>query len=217
MMNLDRTVVSIGLILGLAVVGAAVAAGTQSLPPSPAKPKPKAEDVVPLTKEQLEANWQKASTPGVEHKVLESFVGHWTSHTRMQMELNRPVEESDGTAEGRMVLGSRFVHVVHKGTMMGQPFEGLMLTGYDNIAKKFVASWADNQSTAIVRYDGTYDKNSKKLMMGSRFMDPMTWKPATTRSVTTFVSPTSWTYEEFAPGPYGKERVLMTVVFTKKG
>jgi len=213
-MKVERGIASIALVVGLVVCGAAVAAGAHAIPPPP-KPKEDTSAAAP-TQEQMMANWQKASTPGEQQKVLENFVGTWTAHVRMQMDPSKPAEESDGTAEGRMVLGGRFVNVIHKGTMMGQPFEGMMLSGYDNIAKKYVASWVDNMSTGIVRYDGSYDKNTRKLMMSSQYMDPMTWKPTHSRSVTTFVSPTSWTYEEFVPDPYKKERLAMTITFTKK-
>jgi hypothetical protein len=70
--------------------------------------------------------------------------------------------------------------------------------------------------TSIVHYDGSFDKNSKRLMMGARFTDPMTGKPARTRTATTFVSPTSWTYEEYSLDPKGKERMIMMITFTKK-
>ena len=215
-MKVERSIATGVLILGLVSGGIAATADTNSPSPQSPKPTPKENVAAEPTPEQMMANWQKAATPGDQQKVLENFVGNWTSHVRMQLDPSKPAEESHGTAEGRMVLGGRFVHVVHKGTMMGQPFEGMMLSGYDNIAKKYVATWVDNMSTTIVRYDGSYDKNTKKLMMGTQYIDPMTWKPTRSRSVTTFISPASWTYEDFVPGPYGKERVVMTITFTKK-
>jgi hypothetical protein len=44
----------------------------------------------------------------------------------------------------------------------------------------------------------------------------MTGKPARTRTAATFVSPTSWTYEEYSLDPKGKERMIMMITFTKK-
>jgi hypothetical protein len=206
-------------VVGLAVSGAVLAANSNEAaaePKTAIKPNAKAAPAKPLTEQEKMANFLKATQPGDAHKVLEGYVGRWSSHVKMQMDLAQPVQESDGSAEGTMLLGGRFVQVVHHGTVMGQPFEGIMLGGYDNLAKKYVATWVDNLGTSIVRYDGSFDKNSKRLMMGARFTDPMTGKPARTRSVTTFVSPTSWTYEEYSLDPKGKERMIMMITFTKK-
>jgi hypothetical protein len=216
-MKVERMLVATALIVGL-TAGPALAAAAETSQAQPLTPKgpPKPAIPKPPTQEEMMANWAKAKTPGEPHKVLESFVGRWSSHVKMQMDPGQPVQESDGTAEGTMVLGGRYVQVVHHGTVMGEPFEGIMLSGYDNLAKKYVATWVDNMGTSIVHYDGSFDKNTKRLMMGARFIDPMTGKPMKTRTVTAFLSPTSWTYEEYAPGAGGKERLVMLITFTKK-
>src|SRR5262249_46381647 len=137
------------------------------------------------------------------------------AHVVVRVNPNRPSEESDGTSEGTMLFGGRYVQVVHKGTLNGQPFEGMMLTGYDNIGKKYVSEWIDNMGTSFVHYDGTYDKRVKRLFMGARLVDPMTRQPVKVRAVTTFVDPSSWTYEEFATPDGGKEWQSLKITFTK--
>ena len=218
-MRVEGMIVGAIAVVGLAVSGAVLAAGSNEAaaePKTAIKPNAKAAPAKPLTEQEKMTNFLRTTQPGDAHKVLEGYVGRWSSHVKMQMDLAQPVQESDGSAEGTMLLGGRYVQVVHHGTVMGQPFEGIMLGGYDNLAKKYVATWVDNLGTSIVRYDGSFDKNSKRLMMGARFTDPMTGKPARTRSVTTFVSPTSWTYEEYSLDPKGKERMIMMITFTKK-
>jgi hypothetical protein len=234
-MNVERGMAVALVAVGTVLAGVVAAAGTDSTAP---KPKPATQLVKPatpptpaglqsppvppvpekdrvLTQEEMTANWQRALTPGAEHKLLENFVGHWAAHVRLQMDPSRPPQESDGTADGQLVLGGRFVQVTHKGTMNGQPFEGMMLAGYDNLAKKYVATWVDNMGTAIVHYDGSADRNTHRLMMGARFVDPRTLKPARTLAVTTFVSATSWTYEEFNLGVDGADQLVLTITFKK--
>ena len=217
-MRVETMIVGAAVVVGLAVSGAMLAANAAPVvAKTEIKPSAKAEPAKPLTEQERMTAWLRATTPGDAHKVLGGFVGRWSSHVKMQMDAAQPIQESNGTAEGAMVLGGRFVQVVHRGTVMGQPFEGIMLAGYDNFAKKYVATWADNMGTSIVQYGGSFDKNSKRLMMGALYTDPMTGKPTKSRSVTTFVSPTSWTYEEYQPGHGGKERLVMTVTYTKQG
>jgi len=214
-MKIERGLASVGLVAGL-VLGGVLAADNETTPVRVGSPKAATPAKAELSPEdQMMANWQKAATPGAEHKVLENFAGHWLSHVKLQMDPSQPAQESDGTADGQIVLGGRFAHVIHKGTMMGQPFEGMMLLGYDNIAKKYVSTWVDNMGTAIVHYDGSFDRHTHRLMMGARFVDPMTLKPTRTRSVTTFASATNWTYQEFTIEPDGKERLVLTITFTK--
>ncbi len=43
------------------------------------------------------------------------------------------------------------------GKMMEMPFHGIGTEGYDNVRKKFMASWIDNMGTGILLMEGTYD------------------------------------------------------------
>jgi len=45
--------------------------------------------------------------------------------------------------------------------MMGMPFEGIGINGYDNLKKKFVSTWIDNMGTMIVMSTGTFDPATK--------------------------------------------------------
>src|SRR5262249_16653370 len=96
------------------------------------------------------------------------------------------------------------VHVLHHSTMMGQPFEGMMLLGYDNQAKKYTAVWVDTMGTAIIPYQGQYDAAKKALTMTGKFNDPMSGKPIQTKGVQKFVDANTMTYDEYMPGPDGK-------------
>jgi hypothetical protein len=40
-------------------------------------------------------------------------------------------------------------------------FKGMGIEGYDNVKKKFVASWIDNMGTGIELSEGTYDPAAK--------------------------------------------------------
>ena len=131
------------------------------------------------------------------------------------MDPSKPPEKSEGTSEGMLLLGGRFVQVQHHGTMMGQPFEGVMLLGYDNLRKKYTSSWVDNMGTQIASYDGTWNAAKKSLTMAGHFLDPMSGKPAHTRSVTAFPDANTMTYDEYMMGPDGKEMHGLHIDFKK--
>ena len=212
--NFTGWVVVAALLCGSATAVAAQSTSPVTKTPTP-RPKGTPPPAPPSPEQSLENNWKAAATPGEEHKVLQALVGKWKSHIVVRMNPNRVSEETDGTSEGTMLLGGRYLEVTHKATLSGQPFEGMMLTGYDNIGRKYVSQWVDNISTSIIHYDGTYDKRLKRLFMGARFVDPMTRQPLKVRSITTFVDANSWTYEEFATPDGGKEWQSLKITFTR--
>jgi Protein of unknown function (DUF1579) len=187
----------------VAVVGWALAADAPTPAPKPAP-----------TQEEMMAAMQKAAAPGPEHAVLKNFEGKWTTKVNMMMDPAHP-EKSEGTSEGTLELGGRFVHVVHHGTMMGQPFEGHMLLGYDNLAKKYTSAWVDNSGTAIITYQGSYNAAKKALTMSARFTDPMSGQQMQTKGITTFQGPDAMTYDEFGKGPDGKPMQFLHIEFKR--
>ncbi len=42
----------------------------------------------------------------------------------------------------------------HKGTMMGQPYEGIGMTGYDNYRNMYFSSWCSNMQTNMLTMAG---------------------------------------------------------------
>ena len=177
-------------------------------------PKGAAVKAAAPTQEEMMAAWQKVATPGPEHAVLKNYEGKWTTHVVMMMDPTHP-ETSDGTSEGMLTMGGRFVHVAHHGTMMGQPFEGEMLLGYDNLAKKYTATWVDTMGTAIVMFEGSYNAAKKALTMTGHFADPTTGKSVHVKDVTTFTGPDAMTYDEWAPGPDGKPAKTLHIDFKR--
>lgn len=105
--------------------------------------------------------WQKAATPGSNHKLLATLNGQWNFTTKMWMEPGAPPETSTGTAVYTPLMDGRYIQGEYKGTFNGMPFQGLGLTGYDNVARHFTATWADNMSTSIMLMTGTYDPAAK--------------------------------------------------------
>jgi hypothetical protein len=101
--------------------------------------------------------WQKAATPGPNHKLLASLTGQWAFSTKMWMEPGAPPESSTGTAVYTPLMDGRYIQGEYKGTFGGMAFRGLGLTGYDNVAQHFTATWADNMGTSITLMTGSYD------------------------------------------------------------
>ncbi|MFB3853724.1 MAG: DUF1579 domain-containing protein [Vicinamibacterales bacterium] len=158
----------------------------------------------------------KASTPGPNHEMLTSLAGEWTFKNKMWMKPSEPATESTGTVNYSELLGGRFLQGNYRGDMMGMPFEGIAVMGYDNINKKFQASWIDNFGTAIMYMAGEYDPAAKAIVYRGEVDDMM--KPGTKvkiREVVRIDSPDSHTMEWYELRD-GKETKTMEIVYTRK-
>src|SRR5207248_2218812 len=106
------------------------------------------------------------------HKLLASMDGNWNYTIKFWMnpDPNAPPQESKGTATRKSIMGGRYcvMDVSGKMQMPGEDgklkdmqFKGMGIEGYDNVKKKFVASWIDNMGTGVQFSEGTYDPATK--------------------------------------------------------
>lgn len=197
--------------LTFAVCAGLLAAGAAAA--QDAKPADK-----PMSAEQkamMEA-WARFATPAEGHKALAGMVGTWDAEVTSWMEPGQPPTKSKGTSENRMVLGGRWVESKFTSVMMGQPFEGLGYTGYDNYKKKYIGTWMDTMSTAAMMSEGTSDAAGKVTTSTSTMDDFMTGKSATIKMITTIVSPDHHVFEMWGPDPSGKNVKQMEIVYKRR-
>jgi uncharacterized protein DUF1579 len=122
--------------------------------------------------DKMMAQMMELAKPGENHKLLEGLNGSWSYTIKMWMnpEPNAKPQEAKGMATRKSTLGGRFFVMDVSGQMQmpgpdGKPkemeFKGTGIEGYDNVKKKFVASWVDNMGTGIMMSEGTYDLATK--------------------------------------------------------
>src|SRR5688572_7867388 len=100
----------------------------------------------PKTDAHMEA-WLKASTPGEQHKLLSQLTGNWDHTVKWWMSADGQPEVSKGRTVNGMIMGGRYLKQSATGTSMGQPFEGMGISGYDNTKEQFTSMWIDNMGT----------------------------------------------------------------------
>jgi hypothetical protein len=135
-------------------------------PASPAQDAPKQDP------SQTMATMMQMAQPGENHKIFADAVGSWNYKVKWWMSPDAPPVESNGTTNTRAVMDGRYFISEHEGKMsMPGPdgkmtdmsFQGMGTEGYDNVKKKYVASWIDNMGTSILMMEGTYDPAAKTL------------------------------------------------------
>ena len=159
--------------------------------------------------------YAKLATPGPQHKLYASMVGTWNTKTKSWMAPTEPPMESGGSCKHTMLLDGRFLRQECTGDMMGQPFTGVGLNGYDNHTQKYVSTWMDSMGTGIYFFEGTSSEDGKTITQLSRYDDPMQGLMKL-RAVTTIVDADSHVFEMFSTGQNGKEARMMEIVYTRK-
>ena len=159
--------------------------------------------------------WAKFANPGEGHRSLAGMAGAWDAEVTSWMEPGAPTK-SKGTSENRLILGGRWVEQRFKSEMMGQPFEGLGYTGYDNLKKKYIGTWMDTMSTAVMVTEGTWDAAGKVMTSTSTMDDPMTGKSSPVKMTTTIVTPDHHKFEMWGPDPAGKMVKQMQIDYHRR-
>ena len=163
--------------------------------------------------EEMKA-WEASMTPGPQHELLASMNGDWNAKVKLWMDPSQPPTESDATTKNEMVMNGLYQRSTHTGTMMGMPFQGEAITGYDNPKKKFVSTWIDNMGSGIMMMEGNYDEKSKSMILIGTMTDPMTGNDMKVKEVMTLNSADKHTFEMFMMMD-GSEMKTMEIVYTR--
>ncbi len=155
------------------------------------------------------AAWMAAMTPGEHHEHMKKLAGNFDYTIKMWMDPSAAPTESTGKRSAEMVLGGRYLHETYSGSVMGMPFEGVGLLGYDNVGKQYVSTWVDNMSTGLMTGHGTCSKDG--WAMTSESLDPVTGKPVTSRTKTSMPDADTIVMEMFMSGEDGKEYKSMEI------
>ena len=178
--------------------------GTQQPPP-----------MTPEQKAEMEA-YMKAGAPGPQHQALAATAGTYDMKIRTWHEPGGPAMEDKGTATRTMTLGGRVLQEEVSSSMMGTPFTGHGMMGYDNVTGKYWSTWNDSMSTGLFVSEGTCDASGKTCTFTGSSNDPIKKGPVKMRMTTRWPSPTSEIFEMHGPGKDGKEMKVMEITYTKK-
>jgi len=176
-----------------------------------------AEAAVPMDSAAMMKAWVAYATPGDAHKMLAMDDGNWDEDLTMWMQPEDPKPtKTKLTATSKMILGGRYQEMVHKGMMMGQPFEGHGTVAYNNASKKIESTWIDNMGTGMMYMSGAYDGTSKTMELKGEMVDPMTGKTKPCRETFTIIDGNSRKMEMYDVTPEGKEYKSMEIIMTRK-
>lgn len=163
-------------------------------------------------------NWMKYSTPGDVHKMMASWSGTWEGDVSMWMAPGTTPMTSKSKTVNKMILGGRYQQSNHTGDMMGMPFEGQSIMGYDNDKKEFTSTWLDNVGTGTMISKGTWDAATKTISLTGKMVNPEAGdgREQNFREVFKVIDDNTQIMEMYCDGMDGKEFKTMEIKYTRK-
>lgn len=200
------------MMFALAIAGAlAVAAADAACQDKPAK------QPTPAEMQEMMKKWEEIATPGPAHKILDNMVGKWETTTSMWWAKDSAPQMSKGSSEVRSIMGGRYVLEEISGDMMGTPWKGMGVTGYDNFKKKYVFTFLDNMGTAILTGQGDFDASKNVLTSLGKMDEPMTGeKDKTVKYVTRIINKDKHVFEIYDLVGTPNEFKVIEIVYTRK-
>jgi len=185
----------------------------------PAQPSAGQPDPAEMMKQMIEMGKTNEN-----HKLLSSLDGNWNYTIKFWMnpDPNAKPQESKGTAIRKSIMDGRYVMMDvsgkmqmpgENGKMKDVNFKGMGMEGYDNVKKKFVASWIDNMGTGIEFSEGTYDPTTKSLTYTSE-MEPVPGMKTQVREVIKIADKDHMSLEWYE-NQGGQEKKTMEINYTR--
>jgi hypothetical protein len=139
--------------------------------------------------------WMQLTQPSSEHQQLAKLAGRYDVQCKCwmpsemakqgQTQTQQPQQpmESTGQATLTPILGDRFIREDFTGQMMGQPFTGMGIEGFDRIRQQWTMTWVDSMSTGTLIAKGMTADDGKTVIFVGEFSCPMTGAVVPTRMI----------------------------------
>jgi len=177
--------------------------------PAPVKPALGKSDA---EKQEMQKKMEAAATPGPAHKALAAFLGDWKAEVKCWCEPGGTPTTSQGTSKADWILNGHFLDAEFHGEMMGKPFTGRTLMGYDNIKGTFNSVWVSDLQTSIMTCEGKGEKGNKVITLQGTSSCPGTGRTdVSIKTVFRVLSPDSYIFEMFNEGAKSME-----ITYTRK-
>jgi hypothetical protein len=123
---------------------------------------------------EMQKKMEAAGTPGAAHKALEPLIGSWKADVKCWQDPNGAPEVSQATAKSRWILNGRFLEEEFHGQMMGKPFTGRSLVGYDNTKQRYSMVWISDMQTSTFVTEGKGEDGNKVITLEGKSDCPAT-------------------------------------------
>lgn len=169
-----------------------------------------------LTEQELMTKMLQAGTPGDVHEDMAGLVGSWDVEYQWYTGPDAEPVQATGTATYRSIMGGRYLIEEFHSQFFGQPFEGMLLMGYDNMRQQFQTVWIDSMSTGMGLQQGRLGTDGTTHLQGEHY-DYKTPTGRPMRSELSAFGENVHEMEMFDTAPDGTEYVSMSFRYKRAG
>ncbi|NJN64673.1 MAG: DUF1579 domain-containing protein [Acidobacteria bacterium] len=179
-----------------------------------------AQDAAPAADDAMQQMMQAYAAYGAvgpEHDALAKRVGTYDAVVKMWMAPGTEPQISKAVSEVRLALDGRFILESFKGDIpqMG-PFEGMGITGFDNMKKQYVTIWVDSMSSGVMRGFGAASDDGKTIEWETESPDLVANRYKTMRMVEIEVDAKTRKMEAYDTAQDGAEFLSMEITYKKR-
>ena len=152
--------------------------------------------------------------PGEHHQHLKMMAGTWDVKSKMFM---NPGQAIDGhyVEIAKLKVGGSWLISEISGKVMGMPFHGHSMLGYEAHKKQYTGTWVDSFGSVMLISKGHCEKNGKLNIMSGTAFDPMQKRDVTMKMVTEIKDANTKIFRMFdVQGK--KETLIMEAVYKRR-
>ena len=164
-------------------------------------------------KAQMMRKAEEAGRPGPEHKALEMLVGDWKAEVKCWMEPDGAPQVSQATAKVSWTMNGRFLQEDFSGEMMGKPFQGRTVIGFDNVKRIYQSVWVSDMQTSMFVTEG-FGENDTITLEGTSSCGATGQTDMPMKVVLRTISPDKRTFEMFDTSR-GSDVRTMEITYTR--
>jgi hypothetical protein len=149
-----------------------------------------------------------------EHDLFKRMEGSWTAEVKSFSPNPAEPTVSKGSAEFKLLMGGRYLVQHFNGAFDGQEFEGVGISAFDKVNKKYVGVWIDSMSTGFMHTEGSFDRATKTMTETGSADSPM--GKMQMKMVTKHVDDNSFVFTMFMLAPDGNETKSMEITYRRQ-
>jgi hypothetical protein len=203
-MKLCESLFSVSVLVACALLGGCASSGVQAQP----NPEPSSPSTAMIESAPTEA---AMATPSPQHLGLKAMIGTWDAKVTAAGE----TETSNAVAVYR-AIGDLWIASDYRGEMMGKPFIGHGIDGFDTLKQKFVSAWVDSLTSEVLLLEGTHDDATHTTTMTGSSHDPESGMLVTWKTSTVMTSPDSMTFTMGMLMPDGTASEVMRIEYQRR-
>src|SRR5262245_8399739 len=119
----------------------------------------------PMSPEDMQKMMDEMAKPVKQNEQIAATAGAWESDVSMWMQPGAEPTKSKGSMTAKSVCNGLWLLGEHHGEMMGKPFDGLEIFGYDKERKQYFGVWVCSMGTTPEVVWGTSDDDGKTITL----------------------------------------------------